>query len=266
MGRSAGDLIIGGPLVRVLAVRELELLLEDRDDAVGDDVASGEPACDARVVTGRVREGASGQLTPGCLGDFASIAQLAEYERVVIRAGDRGDVGEVLCSPAQHCRAADVDHLDAGLPVERVEVHDDEVERLDLVLLQRGDVVVAVAARKDRRMDARVERFNAAAEHLRHLGQGLDMRALDAVLLQEGSRSSAGDDGDVELGEPAREVGEPGLVVNRDQRSHRSRTTFGSNACSTVWTRARSVSTVSSGRTGTRSAAITGPESIPSST
>jgi phosphoribosylglycinamide formyltransferase-1 len=45
-----------------------------------------------------------------------------------------------------------------------------------------------------------------------------------------------------------------------------SRTALGSRRCSTAWTRSRSVSTVSSSRTGTRSAAITGPVSTPSST
>ena len=44
------------------------------------------------------------------------------------------------------------------------------------------------------------------------------------------------------------------------------RTTWGRRRCSTACTRARSVSAASSGRTGTSSAAITAPVSIPSST
>ena len=69
------------------------------------------------------------------------------------------------------------------------------------------------------------------------------------------------------LSRPAtREDVESGLVVRRDQRAHSSLTTSGSSRCSTACTRARNVSMVSSGQTGTRSALITEPVSIPSST
>jgi hypothetical protein len=88
-------------------------------------------------------------------------------------------VGEVLRGRAQHRRPADVDHLDrvfladraAGDDVlERVEVDADEVDRLDRVVLERGAVICPVAAGQDRRVDARVQRLDPAAEHLRRLG------------------------------------------------------------------------------------------------
>src|SRR6185437_16201511 len=111
---------------------------------------------------------------------------------------------------------------------------------------------------------------DAAAEHLRRLGQVLDRCDRDPDLLQEGGRASAGDELHAQLRQPARERLQPLLVVDGDQRAldHEisSRTTWGRSRCSTAWTRARRLDASSPARTGTRSAAITGPLSTPSST
>jgi hypothetical protein len=135
------------------------------------------------------------------------------------------------------------------------------------VLVERREVVVAVAAREDRGVDARMERLHAAAEQLRDLGQVLDQQRVDAVLGEVRGGAAARDELDAEVGEPARELGEAGLVVDGEERPHRisSRTTSGRRRCSTRWMRARSVSTVSSGSTGTVSCRITGPVSTPAS-
>ena len=141
---------------------------------------------------------------------------------------------------------------------------------MDVVLVERGQVVRMVAAGEDRRMDPRVQRLDAAAEQLRDLGQLLDARHLDPVLGQVVRRSPAGDDLDPELPEAGRELGQALLVERRQERAldHEisSLTASGSSRCSTSCTRARRVSTVSSSRTGTSSATITGPVSTPSST
>ena len=186
---------------------------------------------------------------------------------------------EVLGGGAQHGRAADVDHLDRVLLRhavprhdlrEGVEVHADEVERLDAVLVEGGEVVGVVPAGEDRGVDARVESLDAPAEELRDLGQVLDPLDVEALLGEMVGGAAARDELDAEVGEAAGELGEARLVERREQRAldHEisSRTAFGSRRCSTAWTRSRNVSTVSSSRTGTRSAAITGPVSTPSST
>ena len=89
-------------------------------------------------------------------------------------------MGEVLRRAAQHRRPADVDHLDRLLLadavlardlLERVQVDADEVEQLDPVLGERGQVGLDLAAGEDAGVDARVERLDPAAEHLRELGQ-----------------------------------------------------------------------------------------------
>ncbi len=109
-------------------------------------------------------------------------------------------MGEVLRRPAQHRWAADVDHLDrVGLRrsaaardlLERIEVDADEIERLDPVLLERGDVFGLVAAGEDARVDARVERLHAPAEHLRRLGHRLDALHRQADRLERSRRISA---------------------------------------------------------------------------
>jgi hypothetical protein len=153
---------------------------------------------------------------------------------------------------------------------ERVQVDADEVERPDVVLLERGEVVRVVVPREDRRVDAGMQRLDATAEQLGDLRQLLDARRLDAALGEELGGSAAGDELDIQLGETARELLEAGLVRDREQRpldqEMSSLIVCGSRRCSTACTRARSVSTVSSSSTGTRSATITGPVSTPSST
>jgi hypothetical protein len=141
---------------------------------------------------------------------------------------------------------------------------------MDVVLVERRQVVRVVAPGQDRRVDARMQRLDPAAEQLRDLGQLLDARDLDAVLRKMVGGPAAGDDLDPELDEPRRELRQPFLVVGRNERALdqeiSSLTVSGSSRCSASCTRARSVSTVSPSRTGTGSALITGPESTPSST
>jgi hypothetical protein len=138
------------------------------------------------------------------------------------------------------------------------------------VLVESGEVVGVVPSREDRRMNVRVESLDTPAQQLRKLGQILDPLDLDSVLGEMVGGAAACDELDPEVGETAGELGEPCLVEGREEgtldQEMSSRTALGSRRCSTALTRSRSVSTVSSSRTGTRSAAITGPVSTPSST
>jgi hypothetical protein len=222
-----------------------------------------------------VRERLGCQAPTGVGRKLAARAQLFEHVVVLVGTAHGGAVREVLRRAAQHRRAADVDHLDRvglGDPapgrhlLERVEIDADEVECLDVVLLESCDVIRLVPAGEDAGVDARVERLHAPAEHLRRVRHRLDMLDRQADRLERGSGVPARDEPPAEPHQPARERVQAGLVPGRDQRTQSSLTTSGSSRCSTAWTRLRSVSTVSSGRTGIRSAAITGPVSMPSST
>jgi hypothetical protein len=134
------------------------------------------------------------------------------------------------------------------------------------VLVERREVVVAVTAREDRRVDAWVQGLDAAAEQLPDAGQLVDVLDVEAdVALEKRGRAAARDELEAELGQPAREVLQAGLVVDGDQCTalQSSLTTSGSRRCSTAWMRSTSVSR---GSTGTHSWRMTAPVSRPSST
>ena len=128
------------------------------------------------------------------LGRVAVLAELGQDVLVLVRAGDDGDVREVLRRGTEHGRAADIDHLDdlrfrsPALCRDRcewIEVDADEVDRRDVVLGQRVDVLGKVASREDSRVDARMERLDAPTEHLRRLRHVLDRRHVETLLLEE---------------------------------------------------------------------------------
>ena len=90
----------------------------------------------------------------GVPSDSAAAAQLVEHHVVVGRVDDDADVRVVLGRGPDHGRPADVvivDELDRRVGPERVEVHDDEVDRLDAVLRHVGLVVGVDGRRGSRR-------------------------------------------------------------------------------------------------------------------
>src|SRR6266545_25020 len=268
----AGLRVVGTALVRVLPVAEVLHLLEGERQRLREVVVLAEPGRDRRLVRRRRRERLGRETAPRLERELAALAQLAEDVAVLRRARDDGDVREVLRRCAQHRRPAYVDHLDHVLLThaalrdggrEGIEVHADEVDRLDVLLRERVEVVGAIASREDAAVDARVQRLDAAAEHLGRLRHVLDARHRQSLLLEEGGRATARDELEAGLREPARERLELRLVVHGDQRAHSSLTTSGNSRCSTSWMRSTSESR---GSTGTGSCLITGPLSTPSST
>ena len=271
----AGLHVVGGALVRVLAVGEVGHLDELAELALGERLGVGEPVRDRDVVARGVRERLGGQLAARVEAEIARrLAQLVEHEAVALGIDEHGDGGEVLGGRAHHRRAADVDRLDdvalarlapRGHVPERVEVDDHEVDRLDAVLGQRGLVARVVAAGEQRAVHARVQRLDAAAEHLGDARQILDARRLQAVLAEVGRGAAGRDQLDAELDQAMRKLQQAGLVRDRDERSldrhvraflamtSRSRapratssTTAGKSRCSAAWIRARRPSGVSS--------------------
>ena len=268
--------IVRRRLVGVLAVREVGDLAEGDRELFRERLRAAEPVRDRRLIRRRRLERLAREPLPRLRRRVAVLAQLRQDVVVLRRAGDDGDVREVLRRGAEHRRAADVDHLDdLGLgrvgqlrdPRERVQRDADEVDEVDLLLLESLHVLVELAPREDAGMDARVERLDAAAQHLGSHGDRLHGGDGQAGLGQERRGASGRDELPAELGEAARELVDAFLVVDADQCAarHSSLTTSGSSRCSAAWTRARRVSTVSPGRTGTLSAAMTAPVSTPPS-
>jgi hypothetical protein len=146
----------------------------------------------------------------------------------VARAGDGGDARRIPRRRAQERCPADVDHLDrpvdadellADLRAERPEVDDDEVDRLDALLLQLGELGGLVAAGEDAGVDGVVERLDLAVEHGRLPGELLDGLDLEPVL----GEVLAGPVGGEELDpEPLEGPGEDGDAIPGRDRQQRS--------------------------------------------
>ena len=273
MAAGAALAVVGGRLVRVLAVGEVGDLLEAEGEARPVLGGVGEPGGDLGVVGGRRRERRRREPPPRLERRRAQLAQLVEDGLELLGAREGGDVREVLRRRAEQGGAADVDQLDHLLlggigPArhrrERVEVDAHELERVDRLLGELRPVVVAVEAREDAGVDPRVQRLHAPAEQLGSVGDRLDRRHGEPVLGEERRRPARRDELEPELVERARELVDARLVVGAQERAAQSLvTTSGSSRCSTAWIRSTSVDC---GSTGTSSCAITVPVSMPSST
>ena len=227
--RRADLLVVGGPLVRVLAVGQLQHLLEraheQRREVL---VLLLEPAGDRGVVARGVGERGGRQRLPrGARQVAARLTQLVEHGVIALRRDDRRRVHEVLGGGADHRRAADVDVLDhvavgdarlSDGPLERVQVHADEIDELDRVLLRRLDVLGVVADREQTRVQLRVQRLDAAVHDLRKARQVGDRADRHAGARQLPGGAAGGDDLDPEVGQAARELDDAGLVGHRQQR------------------------------------------------
>jgi hypothetical protein len=129
-------------------------------------------------------------------GEPAVRREVGEDARMVGGIDDDADRAVVLRRGTQHRRPADVDHLDdirvhrtrRDGALERVEVHDDEVDRVDAELRELCDMVRVRAVRQDAGVDARVERLHAPTETLREAGEVRDLDHLDPRV-PDGGRS-----------------------------------------------------------------------------
>ena len=266
------------PLMRILAVRELLREIEHRHERLREAEPTGEPPRDGAVVRRRAGEGAHCERAPRLDADLAE-PQLREHQLVVLGPADGDHVGVVLRGATEQGRTADVDLLDRLVPLdvepadgllEGIEIDADEVDRVDAVRGEVGDVLGHVAARENAAVHCRVQRHDTVAEHLGEARQLLEPDHRDPLLGEQRRGAAARDDLEVEPDELRRERRDARLVEHREQSTPHaavnSLTTSGSRRCSAAWTRARSESGVSPSSTGTRSAAITAPVSIPSST
>ena len=101
---------------------------------------------------------------------------------------------------------------------ERVEVDDDELERLDAEVGELRDVLGLAGVGEDAGVHARVQRLDAALEALGEAGEVLDLGHRQAQRLDERGRAAGRDERDAGLVQAADEVLEAGLVVDGDER------------------------------------------------
>ena len=219
----------GAELVRVLAVAQVGLLLDHHRQAGREDGARGgvQVARDLRVVGRRQREGLGRQLLARLRAHAAQRLDVAQDRCVLGRAGDRRHAGEVLRRRPQQRHAADVDLLqrlvEAGVRLahrlrEGVEVDDHEVDLLDAVLGQLGEVVGLVATGEEPGEDLRVERLDPAAEDLVRLGQVADgPDAVDARIGEVGAGAVGGEGLDAGIGQAAGKLDDAFAVTDGEK-------------------------------------------------
>lgn len=134
----------------------------------------------------------------------------------------------IFCRCAQHRWTADVDLLDRlgqtrSLPADRflegVEIHDDQIDRRDVVGLDVCAVLRYVPIEQDSAEDSRGQRLDPPAEDLGAacvFGDGDDV---DSGLGEMGGRASRREDLDSSLGEKSSELDDASLVVYREKCS-----------------------------------------------
>jgi hypothetical protein len=171
-----------------------------------------------------VLEGLDRQIESCGLAHPAVRGDLGGDPRVVGRIDHHGDARVVLGRGAQQGRAADVDVLDGRGQIasrigdrllEGIEIHDHQVDRLDLVLAH--DPVVDTAPPQDAPVDARVQRLDPTVHHLREPGVVRDLGDGDALFGQESGGPAGGEDLDTFGGQVAGEGGQTGLVGHADE-------------------------------------------------
>ena len=258
--------VVGGLLVRVLAVGELE-----RWSKTGHERSRGSPrradsqpaiALSYAAVVANAAAASSRRVSTD---DVVAVAQLVRARARSRPGGRRGSTcawflaaARSIAGPPMSIFSIASSQLDVeaadGL-LEGVEVDADEVDRLDPVSGEVGDVLRHVAAGEDAAVHRRVQRDDAVAEHLGEARQLLE-RASRRCPSSASSRAvpplatSSKPSAAQLLGERR----DAGLVVDGEERAPHaaisSRTTSGSSRCSTARIRACSVSGVSPGSTG----------------
>jgi len=228
-----------GALVRVLAVaqvlqldeplRRLRRELGALGHAIGGRGDGREVVGDGTVVVGDAVEGGHREREARGLGDRAVRTQFGQHARVLRCASEHGHVFPVLRRRSHHRRPADVDVLDrvgqrASGPshrsLERIEVDDEQVDRRDAVLRDRGHVLRRVAPREQAAVDGRVQRLDAAVEHFRKAGVLGNLGHREARVREQLRGAAGRQQLHAEPCQLARELDDAGLVGDGNQCMH----------------------------------------------
>ena len=190
-----------------------------------DDLA-GHPRRHGDVIGGRVRECVRGQLRAPCAGEALARGRVDDLG-VHGGVGDDCDARVVLRRRAHHRRPSDVDLLDAVVERrtgrdclrERIQVDDDQVERLDAQFSDLLEVLGLPRVREDPCVDARMQRLHTAFEGLREAGELLHRSDGDTRLGDAFRRRTGRYEGDAGGVEALREALQAGLVIDADKRA-----------------------------------------------
>ena len=217
-----------GALVRVLAVAQRLDQFAAKGAVIGRVIMQrvGKPVGDRCVIGGRARIGLGGERLAQFVGEHAGMLRhFAEHFFVVGRLHHHRDVGVVLGGGADHGRSADVDVLDAivvGRAVgdgglERVEVHHQQVDRLNAVLLHRLGVFGIGADRQQPAVHLRMQRLHPSVHHFRKAGELGNVGDGKPGVIQRLGGAAGGNELDAVVGKLIGEFDQAGLVGDRQQ-------------------------------------------------
>ena len=192
-----------GALVGVLAVAEALLEVVLQEEFLIEAGSLSHIGGDAGIVLGRVGIGLGRELQAGLVRSLPVSLELFQDGIVVGGVAHDGHVLPVLGGAAHHGRTADVDVLDGlgqgdtllgdGL-LEGIEVHADELDGLDAVLLQGLHVCGNVAAGQDAAVYLRVKGLDTSVADFRETGYFADADGLHTLGFQQFLGTARGDD------------------------------------------------------------------------
>src|SRR5215831_1009941 len=182
---------------------------------------------DLSVVIGGMFKGPDGE--PVAVIERQSAAESIEFigdRRVIIGIDDHGDVVMILGRRADHRRAADVYVFDRLLHrhvgflnslAERIEVDDNQVDRLYAMFAHLRAMLLVRADAEDSAMNFRMKSLDAAVEHFRKAGEVRNVTRLDSVLAQQLRGAACRNDLDAASGELPRKFDQSPLVRDADE-------------------------------------------------
>ena len=229
-GRAIERAIEAGPLVRVLAVaqRFLQGSAEGPEGGRLFERRGGEVVGDGGVIGGGAGIGLLGQAASHLQRGGAVMGlHLGPHHRVIGDIDHDRDIVVVLGGAADHRGTADVDVLDAFLGraaarhrgLERVEVDDQEVDRPDAWASMAASCVGFSRMASSPPCTKRMQGLQPAVHHLGKAGQVGDLGDGQARGRQRVPRAARRHQSDAALVEEPREIDEPRLVRNREQRT-----------------------------------------------
>ena len=220
----------GRPLMRVLAIahRLGKRAAQCAEGRRGVAELVCEPVRDRRVVSG----GAGISLLRQSLaqrqrGLAAMGVEIGQHGSVIGTLDDNRDVVMVLGGGADHRRPPDIDVLDAVViafagrdrRLERIEVHHQQIDRLDAMADHRGLMLGMGAHGEQSAMDLRMERLDATVHHLRKARQFRHVLNREPRIGDRFRGAAGRDQRDTALVQRTGEIDEPRLVGNGKERA-----------------------------------------------
>src|SRR5205085_1415292 len=139
---------------------------------------------------------------------------------------DYGNSAGVFRGGANHRWSTDVDLFDCFFACytlasdrlrKRIEIHNDHIDRLDAVLLHRGNVFRVIAQSQQTPVNARMKSFDASIHHLGKTRHVRNIAHVNPGVTQNPGAAAGADDFHVEMFEFASEVDDSGFVRDTDK-------------------------------------------------